>query len=395
MTEEKSRIETAEITTSTLKNLVVYLAAYAVPAILLTITIGPLSVVPGLSGWLSFLYLPGIVAILLLFISSAAGLVLAGRMAGPISRSLLILAMTCFVATATFTQGALPGLSSLALPLFFTGAAFALTVVAASVSDQAKTLFLTILTIAAGILTLVTPAAMGLPDGVPVGWMLFAGFIVAALALLLRLLQGHSSEYLAVIGDYFSRPEIPWVIGALCTLLLGYNQYLRPILVAAMPLGISALEWGVVLIVLISAGFRTLGFVRSVSQARKPGDLQSLVQRIAYDRSSIESAHAAVERFVEGGKKEGLIIYVTTVMLENKTPPEVIEGVLAELVGYSDKPEPAVAFKWATGDVAEKNRAGRLALAGKLVSTVSAAIGQSSITEEPIAVNVRDHSGGM
>lgn len=395
MTGAGRQLSSAAITSETVKNIAVYLVAYAAIGLLATITIGPIGLLQGLFGGLSFLYVPSIAAIVLLCISSLAGLLLAGRMAGPISRSVMTLALVSFISIIAYTQSAVPGLNGLAIPLFLAGTTYALTILAAPVSDLAKTLSSAIFAVAAGFLALVAPALMGLPDGVVMGWILFTGFIVTAATTLPGVFHRHSNEYLAIAGGYFGRREIPWVLGVLCIFLLGYDQYVRPTLVSAAPLGISALEWGIAIIVLISAGLRALEFVRSVSREREPGNLRSLVQHIAYDRSSLESAHAAVESFVAEGKKESLIVYVMTAMLENEAPPKVIEGVLSMIVGYSDEPEPIIALKWVRGDVAGKNRARRLALAGELVAATSAAIGRSHIAEEPVALIITDHSGGM
>lgn len=387
----------AGIPAVTLKQIAIYTTAYVVFIGIVTLLIGPISLAPGLLGGLSFLYLPSAAALILLYLSTVVRFLLTGRIAGPLANAIAIIALTVFVTIATLTQTISPGLGILALPLLLTGATFAGVTLATPISGLARILLTAIFAVAAGWLALAAPASIGLPDGAAVGWILFAGFLVAAVTTLPAVFEGHSNEYLAFVGDYFGRREVPWVLGAACVTFLAYCQYLRPALVSAAPLGMSAVEWGVLALILIQVGVRALGFVRSISQARKPGELRTLVQSIAYDRGSLEAAHAAVDSFVAGGKKEGLIVYVSGAMLENRVPPRDIEAVLAEIVEYADEPVPALAIAWAAGDVAGKNRRRRLAVAGSLIAAAATAMGEDGApgAESQGLSAVSTHTGGM
>ena len=383
-----------EITSSTLKTAAVYVIVCVAALGLLTVLIGPASVVPGLAGGLAFLYLPSAAAAILLCVSAVVPVIFRGRLALPLSGAISVLALTVFLSTAALAQTLAPGIGGLALPLFLTGVALAVLTLAAPFSPLARVAMTAIFAMMAGLLALSAPAAIGLPDGAALGWILFAGFIVTALTTLPAVFQGHSNEYMEFIGGYFGRREVPWVLGAACATFLVYCQYLRPVLVSAAPLGAAALEWGVIALLLVSLGVRALGFVRSISQARKPGELRTLVQAVAYDRGSLGAAQEAVDSFVDGGRKEGLIVYVTAVLLENRVPGEDIQAMIAEIVDYSDEPVPAMTIAWATGDIAGKNRKRRLALAGSLVAAAAAAINRGS-AESPEPGALSNTTGGM
>lgn len=362
------------------------------------VAIGPLNLLPGLSQALGFLLLPTIVTLILLYSSSLSSLLFTGRLARPLSLSLAILAVTLFVTYAAAFQTAFPALGSLTLPLLLTGCAWALRTTVAAISEAARIISSAALDLFTGFLALAAPAVLGLPDSAALGWILFTGSALAAATTLIGLVQGHSSEYVAYVGRFFSHGEIPWAFGALCVAILAYDRYIRPAIVAVASVGVSLFEWGFVIVVLISLGYRILGFVRSVSQTRKYSDLQSLVQRLAYDRGTLEPAHSAVERFVQGGQKEGLLVYVTSVLLENNVPQEQIEKTVSELVCYADVPEPTLALRWAAGDVARQNRERRLALVQRTVAATAEAIGQGFAAgpaggREPSKIH--DHSGGI
>ena len=180
--------------------------------------------------------------------------------------------------------------------------------------------------------------------------------------------------------------------GSAVFLLLAYDHFLRPGLEDTWGSSLVIAEWLALVIVLALAGYLIWGFTKKISEDRQFGDLRMLVQTISYDRKQIETASAAVSDFVERGRKEGLIVYLTRVMLDNGVPPKAIEDIIAGIVGCRDDPEPPLVLRWTRGDIARHNKDRRLAVVTEAVTAGAAlvkpgpAIASPGISEEAAAM---------
>lgn len=355
--------------------------AFVVALVVVALLIGSINGLPVVYTGLSFLFLPLVVGILVLYVSSVLSLVMGGRMARPISAALNLLAGFVFLAFLAASSNLPAGLNLLALPLLAVGAGAALVALGKAYSDSAKTVTRALLIAAVGYLAMVIPAAFWLPDSQIVGPMLFIGFILASLTSLLGLLGGHSNEYLAAAGKMFGTWGWPAFICLLCLVLLTYDHYVKPVLVSAIAGGVVILEWSVLIAAFAYIGLIIVRTVKWNSQGRAHGDLHTLVQKISYDRKSLEAATTAVEGFVENGKKEGLIVYLSVVLIENKVSPGSIERIISGIVGYEDEREPTLALKWAVGNTAGKNRKRRLSVLYEAILAASHAAGYDSAAE--------------
>jgi len=360
--------------------------AYRTGALVIVLLIGAILIgsvggLPVIFPGLSFLLFPLIAGAILLYVSSIVPLFLGGKLTGPICSSLNLLTVFVFLALVMATDGVPVSLKTLALPILVTGSASSLYVLGISHSVGVKTITRALLIAAAGYLAMSMPGAFGLPDAQIVGTMLFAGFGLASLTSLIGLFKGHSNEYLACAGNLFNQWVWPASICLLCIVLLVYDHYVKPTLVSLISGGVVIIEWSVLIVVFAYVSLIIIKTVRWNSQGRVHGDLHTLIQQISYDKQSLEVASAAVDGFVKAGKKEGLIVYLSTILITNKASQPTIERVISGIVNYSDEPEPHLALKWAVGDLAGKNRKRRLAMVNDAISTAADAVGYSSAAE--------------
>jgi hypothetical protein len=274
-------------------------------------------------------------------------------------------------------------LSGFALPTLLAGGAFIVYLVGSAYADWAQLVARAILIEGIGLSILVLASISGSADTSLLGTIFFAGFTVGAVFSLGGLFAEHTGKYVAFTGRYLGNMGNIALISIALFLLLAYDQYLRPGLATWLGEKLMIFEWLVLLAVLAVAGYKIWSFTKQVSHGRQYGDLQTLVQKISYDKKHIEKAISAVNGFVDTGRKEELIVYITRVMLDNGAPPKAIEGIIGGIVNCYDDPEPSLMLRWTKGDIAGRNRDRRLAAVTNAVSAGAALVKPGAVAASP------------
>jgi len=73
------------------------------------------------------------------------------------------------------------------------------------------------------------------------------------------------------------------------------------------------------------------------------------------------------EDFIEDGIKEGILVYITSVLLMNDVEREAIEKMVSRLVNYQDIPHPKIALHWRLKGVEAENKKRRKELLQKVL----------------------------
>ena len=223
------------------------------------------------------------------------------------------------------------------------------------------------------------------------GEIICGGFTLAAVLGLAGLLADHTSKYVSYAGAYLGKLSTIALICIVFIAVLAYGQFLRPGLAASQGNNLMIVEWLALLTVLAVAGYRIWSFAKKISENRQFGDLQTLVQKISYDRKHLETASSAVNGFVEKGRKEELIVYLTRVMLDNDVSSKAIEGLIAGIVGCRDDPEPPLMLRWTKGDIVRRNRERRLAAVNDAVAAAAALVKPGRPSPAPYLWRKRCH----
>jgi hypothetical protein len=303
------------------------------------------------------------------YLGSVFPIIFEGRMV-PALRDVCRTMMIVLFTVLTFS--AFSGTSIYSLPVVLVGSALAVYLLGAAYSDDARLVARAVLLEGVGLSILIFTGTSASADISLLGEIICGGFTMAAVLGLAGLLSGHTSKFVSHVGAYLGKLS---TIALVCVVFIGvlaYGQFLRPGLATSLGGNLVIVEWLALLTALAVAGYRIWSFARTISADRQFGDLQTLVQKISYDRKHLETASSAVNGFVEQGRKEGLIVYLTRVMLDNGAPPKAIEGLIAGIVRCQDDPEPPLLWRWTKGDLVRRNRERRLAVVN---DTVAAAAG--------------------
>jgi hypothetical protein len=325
-------------------------------------------------------FMPIVAALVAWYLGTLFPIVFEGRMVSALQDAFVALAIVLFVA---LTLSSFSDLSGFAVPALLAGGAFIVYLVGSAYSDWARLAARSVLIEGIGLSILALTSASASADASLLGLIFFAGFTVAAVLSLGGLLADHTGKYASFAGRYLGNTGNIALISIALFVLLAYGGYLRPGMATLLGDKLMIVEWLALLAVLGIAGYKIWSFTKQVSHERQYGDLQTLVQKISYDRKHIETATSAVNGFVEQGRKEELIVYITRVMLDNGAPPKAIEGIIGGIVRCHDDPEPPIMLRWTKGDIVRRNRDRRLAAVTDAVSAGAALLKPENAAASP------------
>lgn len=187
-------------------------------------------------------------------------------------------------------------------------------------------------------------SASDLLRGVP----LMVAVMVGALSLL-GILNQHSNPVLRLAGRFFRNTSNMVTVTLVLTLVFVYVLKLRNAIAERAPDQILLAEWIVVAIVVIAVSYKSYSLFRSREKPQKFCDTRSLVQTIYQNRGETLYAQSVVDQFIVEGKREPLVVLLTTVLVQGRTDPYKIEGIIGDVVRYAAK-ERRFSFRWALGN---------------------------------------------
>ncbi len=180
--------------------------------------------------------------------------------------------------------------------------------------------------------------------GVP----LTVAVLVGALSLL-GILREHSNTLLRLAGRFFRNTSNMVTITLVLTLVFVYVLKLRNAIADRAPDQTLMAEWIVVAIVVIAVVYKSYSLFRSRERPQMFCDTRSLVQTIYQDRGDTVYAQSVVDQFIVEGKREPLVVLLTTALVQGHIDPYRIESVIRDVVRYTAT-ERRFSFRWALGN---------------------------------------------
>jgi hypothetical protein len=177
------------------------------------------------------------------------------------------------------------------------------------------------------------------------GNVIFWSLAIASALCLLGFLSASRNPYLSYIGKKFGSASGILTISSLLIFLLFYAFDLRPILVGAYSSYILPFEWGVVCVVCIVVYRNAKSYVAEfLAEDLVLGKWTRLFQRIEQKKDKLGEMSEIIEKFLVEGSKEGIIVYLTSTLIENHVSTRQTEEVIGRLVRYQDIPLPKLVF---------------------------------------------------
>lgn len=347
----------------------------------LYIIAGPGRLFPDFRPLLAPFFVPVAASAIAWYLGTLVPILFEGRMVAAVQDAFVAMAIVLFIA---LTFSSFSDFSAYSLPTLLTGGALVVYLLGGAYSDDARLIARSVLIECIGLSILVISSTSASADTSMLGLMFFVVLTMAAVLSFAGLLAMHTSVCVSFAGKYLGNLGHIALISIALFSLLAYCAYVRPGLATSLGSKLVIVEWLALLVVLAVAGYRIWSFAKNISADRQFGDLQTLVQKISYDRKHLETASSAVNGFVEQGRKEELIVYLTRVMLDNDAPPKAIEGLIAGIVGCLDDPEPPLLWRWTKGDIVRRNRERRLAAVNDAVSAAAALVKPGRATAVPV-----------
>jgi len=355
---------------------------------------------------LSFLLSPILVASIIFYLSSLISVIFTGRIINIITSSLKGFS-TAFMFFLLISN---PPTSEALRPIGFWLLICALIVIFHHVVSSVAQLyheplpkvFATSLSLFAGGLALsqVTPLIpISLPWnlGSSLDKIVLLGFALASIASLFGVFKDFSNPYLRYLGEKLGSNLFSVLELAIFVLLYFFNirSYLIDMYPVYIPLPL--IEWGVVCMISWSL-YRKLKHETkvSLSEPLKLGDWTRLQQKVGYhmDQELIDVSKLT-EEFVEDGAKEGILVYITTVLLMNNVEQEAIEKVVSKLVDYQDTPYPRIALSWGLKGVEEENKERRTQLLQAVLEGAQSEILALRVISHRVHPNEWKYESGM
>jgi len=196
--------------------------------------------------------------------------------------------------------------------------------------------------------------------GSPFGYVIFGSFAISSGVCLLNLLSNSKNTYLRHIGQRAGSLPTILAVFLLSMFLLFYTLEIRPLLASAFSYYLLPFEWSVVCAVCILFYLNARTYVsQSLTEDLVLGKWTKLFQRIEKKKNELGGISKMVEKFIDGGSKEGIIVYLTSTLIENQASPWQTEAVIKELINYQDLPPPKLALLSRFEQVEQENRVRR------------------------------------
>jgi len=185
------------------------------------------------------------------------------------------------------------------------------------------------------------------------------GFLLAIISMLVRMLKGSKNTILNAFGNVFPNGAASFLLGTLTTF---YFSDIRP-LVLNFRLPFEIAEW-VTIGLTIAAMYIRLGR-KIVPESR---DLQLAEWRkhiqvidVTKDRNFEEVVYL-IDTFIEGAKKDPLIVYLAYMLAQRSVPRNEAEKALAKLINYPSTRFDSPIFSWDANYLLAQERSERLKL---------------------------------
>jgi len=316
---------------------------------------------------------PLVSAAIILYVDSASGLVLAGRMAKPLSSSLKALAVTVFLTMLVTSQEQYPAIRELGLQILMVGAIWSAHYLSKAYSDYTGAVTRALLIAGVGFLYYSLFSAQDVAILSRLTLIALIGLASAAVFSLLSILKRHSNAQVSYIGNLFARIESPAIVCMVVAMIMTYLVFIRQSLMILGFFGLTVIEWAALCVAILLL-FIKIRSLMPVDGAQMFEDRQKAAGSLHYDKGELKNAAVKVEEFVKEGKKEGLVVLMAAALIGNDVPVDKVQDVIAIIVDHEDEKEPPAMFKWTIGNVYDANRKKRLKAVNNMMAAAASAV---------------------
>jgi hypothetical protein len=324
---------------------------------------------------------PGVCAVAGCYLASGLlGALAKGKVADALHTGIQVLTIALlFGLLAMFFPNAPTGILGFGLMLILTGSAAVGAYLAKAYSEHywlvGRAAVIAILGLSLELGAALTTAA-DLLRGLP----FMIGLTVALLSLL-GILHEHSNPVARVIGRFFRNGPNMITITVVLTIVFVYALKLRDVIAQKAPDQTVLAEWIVVAVAMIVVGYKFYSQFRSRETQQDFCETRTLVQSICRDKGDTGYAQSVVDRFIAEGKREPLVVLITTVLVQGHTDPNEIEIIIGGVVRYTTT-ERRFAFGWALGDEAVMNKEERTKIAFDALDQTARVLGAAYLMSD-------------
>lgn len=315
-------------------------------------------------------FYPAIYAAIVLYVGLVVSLLIAGKMSRPLTYAAVVLATTVFLAVASPTL--FRGATGLDMAILLTGIIGAAHFLSRAYSEFTGVVTRAFLIAAIGILYYAAVTAVDMPLLSELALLVLIAFVSTAVYSVLGILKRHSNERIAYVGELFARIESPAIVSVVVAVIMAYGLLIRQSLTDMGAFGLAVLEWaalsGAVLFIFIKIQSTLLA-----DSAKRVLDVRGK-DGVYSDKVEMEKAAMDVRAFIDDGKKEGLILRLTTALVNNNVPENKARPVLSIIIDHENVKEPPAMFKWAVGNIEASNRKSRSKAVDAMMTAMASAV---------------------
>lgn len=332
----------------------------------------------------AFLLPATVVSAILITSATLVNQLFEGTMTSPLSDALLTAGVTSFLTILLYLRpDYLPeDLGRLSLIVLIIGSLLAMRGLVMARSEPGGSVLRAVTLLAAAVLVPVTISSefLGLDLGDFREWACM-GLLAIALLSLLSLLHRHSNFYVRAVGSLFAGGALIGTAAFGVLVLSFYHGALRPAVLDDLPDQLVLAEWIVLGLVIAACCAAMRSYLKKEGREAETGKWGKHIQMIQTFKPELEETTAAVNGFITEGRKEELLVLMTSVLLSNGAPGPEVSKVIQGIVRYSAPPVP-LAFRWAYGNAEAAMRRDREVLVNEMLAGAASVLQAEYITRD-------------
>lgn len=185
--------------------------------------------------------------------------------------------------------------------------------------------------------------------------IVFFSFLIPAVLEVLSLFRYASNGYLRYFGNKFGSNVVLFAAGVTVMFTQVYFQATRTLLSDELSPYLLIFEWMTVCGISYAIYKSVQGSVATMSQDLRLGEWAVLTQKITIMKGELN----AFSEFLESGKKEGILMFFSKILLSNNISNDLSERAIKKIVEYKDVDPPKIVFVWRAKALEKENKINR------------------------------------
>jgi hypothetical protein len=323
------------------------------------------------------LFVPAVLLGTCLLLSSLTTLFLVGRLVPNLRNGLLLLGIGLFIGTLLISlNGSNEGLAAFGVSVIALSGLLFLACIVQGYHERIWIVMRGITLMGIG-LVLWFSTSLQASSGEGLGTALLLSFILSGLLSLLGLYYDHQNKSLRMLGETF-RPTLNiLLLSGILPLFFLYLYIFRPMLQASNAANVILIEWLAIGLITAMVAIRFYLYFRRNSEMTTMGNWTVLMQKVSFEEGDLRKATVALKGFIDAGKKDGIVVLLTSTLLINQISQERIGQILWFIINYQ-APEVSLLFRWTYGDLQLKLREERIQIVTRALADMADVVGLQS-----------------